>query len=118
MKGEGVRARSENKVLAKRERMVQEQLAGWGILDKAVLNAFRATPREAFVAPDLAEYAYDDTPLPIGQQQTISQPYIVARMTEALQFQPDDRVLEVGTGSGYAAAILAHLAKEVYTIER
>ena len=83
-----------------------------------MLAAFRAVPREAFVSADLAENAYDDNPLPIGEGQTISQPYVVALMAEAAKILPDARVLEVGAGSGYAAAVLALLAKEVVTIER
>jgi protein-L-isoaspartate(D-aspartate) O-methyltransferase len=98
--------------------MVETQIAGRGIRDPAVLAAMRAVPREDFVAPGQASRAYDDTPLPIGDGQTISQPYIVAVMTEALRLRPGDRVLEIGTGSGYAAAVLAVLAAEVYTIER
>ena len=89
-----------------------------GIRDEAVLRAMEIVPREQFVGVNLAEFAYDDTPLPIEEGQTISQPYIVALMTEALQLKPDDSVLEVGTGSGYAAAILSRVAKNVYTIER
>ena len=98
--------------------MVEWQIAGRGIRDPAVLAAMRRVPREAFVAPDRAERAYEDRPLPIGAGQTISQPYIVAVMTEALGLRPGDRVLEIGTGSGYAAAVLAVIAAEVYTIER
>jgi len=89
-----------------------------GIRDKAVLDAMATVPREKFVGIHLLEFAYDDTPLPIEEGQTISQPYIVALMSEALQLKPDDRVLEIGTGSGYAAAILSRLAREVYTVER
>jgi protein-L-isoaspartate(D-aspartate) O-methyltransferase len=101
-----------------RARMVERQLAGRGIRDPAVLEAMRTVPREAFVAPGQAAHAYDDGPLPIGDGQTISQPYIVAVMTEALRLQPGDRVLEIGTGSGYAAAVLSAIAGEVYTVER
>ena len=101
-----------------RERMVEEQIAARGIRDPAVLAAMRTVPRDAFVEDRLARLAYDDGPLPIGEGQTISQPYIVAAMTEALRLQPHDRVLEVGTGSGYAAAILAVIAADVYSIER
>jgi protein-L-isoaspartate(D-aspartate) O-methyltransferase len=101
-----------------RARMVDLQLAGRGISDPRVLEAFSAVPREAFVPPDLAECAYDDTPLPIGSAQTISQPYIVAITIESLGLRGDERVLEIGTGSGYAAAVLSRLAKEVFTVER
>ncbi len=102
----------------KREEMVERQLLRRGIADERVLAAFRRVPREAFVRPELAKYAYDDNPLPIGEGQTISQPYVVALMTEAARIGPGARVLDVGTGSGYAAAILAELAKEVVAIER
>src|SRR5216683_1476365 len=78
----------------------------------------RTVPREAFVPPELSTWAYEDMPLPIGDRQTISQPYMVAWMTAALQLAPDDRVLEIGTGSGYAAAVLSCLAQTVYTVER
>jgi protein-L-isoaspartate(D-aspartate) O-methyltransferase len=100
-----------------RERMV-EQIAALGVRDPAVLAAMRAVPRERFVPEHLAHRAYDDGPLPIGEGQTISQPYVVAVMTEALRLQPRDRVLEIGTGSGYAAAVLASIVAEVYTVER
>ncbi|HET7344031.1 MAG TPA: protein-L-isoaspartate(D-aspartate) O-methyltransferase [Methylomirabilota bacterium] len=101
-----------------REAMVREQIAGRGVRDAAVLAAMRAVPREEFVDRDLAPEAYEDAPLPIGEGQTISQPYIVAVMTEALRLAPRDRVLEIGTGSGYAAAVLARIAGDVYTVER
>jgi protein-L-isoaspartate(D-aspartate) O-methyltransferase len=101
-----------------RERMVEFQLVGRGIRDPAVLAAMRTVPRERFVDDALAHRAYEDGPLPIGEGQTISQPYIVAVMTEALRLHAGDRVLEIGTGSGYAAAVLAVIAAEVYTIER
>jgi protein-L-isoaspartate(D-aspartate) O-methyltransferase len=101
-----------------RARMVAEQLFARGIRDERVLGAFRKVPREAFVATELAESAYADHPLPIGEGQTISQPFVVALMTEAAKISPTARVLEVGAGSGYAAAILAELAKEVVAIER
>jgi len=104
--------------LRERERMVELQLARRGISDPRVLDAFRAVPREAFLPPELAEFAYRDTPLPIAAGQTISQPYIVAVTVEALGLRGAERVLEIGTGSGYAAAILGRLAKEVFTIER
>jgi protein-L-isoaspartate(D-aspartate) O-methyltransferase len=94
------------------------QISRQGIREPAVLKAIESVPREAFVPMELEEFAYHDTPLPIGNEQTISQPFIVALMAAALQLKPTDRVLEVGTGSGYAAAILASIAAEVYTIER
>jgi protein-L-isoaspartate(D-aspartate) O-methyltransferase len=103
---------------AARQRMVDEQIAARGIRDPAILKAFLSVPREAFVSPELAEFAHEDTPLPIEADQTISQPYIVAVMIQALGLKPADRVLEVGTGSGYAAALLGRIAAEVYTIER
>jgi protein-L-isoaspartate(D-aspartate) O-methyltransferase len=103
---------------AQRDRMVERQIAARGIRDPAVLAAVRSVPRERFLPPDLEEFAYQDSPLPIEQGQTISQPFIVALMTEALRLGPHDRVLEIGTGSGYAAAVLARIACEVYTIER
>jgi protein-L-isoaspartate(D-aspartate) O-methyltransferase len=98
--------------------MVRTQIAARGIQDPAVLEAMRSVPREAFLPPELEEFACDDSPLPIGRGQTISQPYIVALMAAAAALRPGDRVLEVGTGSGYAAAVLARIAREVYTIER
>ena len=101
-----------------RKQMIDYQLAARGLQDEAVLAAVNAVPREKFVPPELVEFAYHDSPLPIAARQTISQPYIVALMTAALELQQSDRVLEVGTGSGYAAAILAQIAREVYTIER
>ncbi len=101
----------------RRRRMVERQIAARGISDPAVLAAMLAVPREAFVPAWLAADAYDDCALPIEEGQTISQPYIVALMTAALAIRPGDKVLEVGTGSGYGAAVLAHVAAEVYTIE-
>ncbi len=100
-----------------RERMVEEQIAGRGVSDPDVLEAMRTIPRHAFVE-DNPRSAYEDRPLPIGRGQTISQPYMVAWMTEVLDLDDDQTVLEVGTGSGYQAAILAHIADHVYTIER
>jgi protein-L-isoaspartate(D-aspartate) O-methyltransferase len=100
------------------KRMVSEQIVARGIRDPLVLDALRAVPRHRFVPPEYADMAYSDGPLPIGQGQTISQPYIVALMTEVLELRGDENVLEVGTGSGYQAAVLAHLAKQVHTIER
>jgi protein-L-isoaspartate(D-aspartate) O-methyltransferase len=101
-----------------RREMVDAQLVARGIRDPAVLQAMSTVPREAFVPADQVQFAYADAPLPIGQGQTISQPYIVALMTEALEVTPDDRVLEIGTGSGYAAAVLSRIVKEVCTVER
>ena len=101
-----------------REEMVNKQIEARGISDLQVLLAMRKVPRHLFVGEALMDQAYGDFPLPIGHQQTISQPYIVAEMTQALQLTPDDRVLEIGTGSGYQAAILAEIAFRVYTIER
>ena len=97
--------------------MVEGQIEARGIADPRVLAAMRKVPRERFVPADLAARAYDDRPLPIGQGQTISQPYIVAYMTETLRTAPTQRVLEIGTGSGYQAAVLGELVREVYTIE-
>ena len=102
----------------RRNRMVEEQLRGRGIRDERVLTAMGRVPRERFVAPEYAWDAYADGPLPIGSGQTVSQPYMVAAMVEALEVRPSDRVLEVGTGTGYEAAVLAELAGEVWTIER
>jgi protein-L-isoaspartate(D-aspartate) O-methyltransferase len=101
-----------------RERMVDAQLARGGIRDRYVLKAMRRVPREAFVAPGLEEFAYEDAPLPIAEEQTISQPYIVALMIAAACVRPGDRVLEVGAGSGYAAAVLSQIANTVFAIER
>jgi protein-L-isoaspartate(D-aspartate) O-methyltransferase len=101
-----------------RDIMFREDLIGRGIKDTAVLRAMHEVPREAFIAPELAAHAYADHPLPIEEEQTISQPYIVAYMTEALALTPGDRVLEIGTGSGYAAAVLSRIAAMVYTVER
>ncbi len=100
-----------------RESMVDRQIAAMGIEDPRVLEAMRKVPRHLFVPERYRALSYRDHPLPIGEDQTISQPYIVAFMTEALNLRPEDRVLEIGTGSGYQAAILAELVKEVYTIE-
>ncbi len=101
-----------------RERMVRDQIAARGVRDPRVLEAMRIIPRHVFVPPDKQMWAYEDRPLSIGHGQTISQPYIVARMTELLGLQGDEKVLEVGTGSGYQAAILGYLAPEVHTVER
>lgn len=101
-----------------REIMIQDHLIRRGIRDQAVLKAMREVPREKFVDTWMADQAYEDSPLPIACGQTISQPYIVAYMTEALELTTSDRVLEIGTGSGYAAAILSRLVKTVHTVER
>jgi protein-L-isoaspartate(D-aspartate) O-methyltransferase len=100
-----------------RKRMVQTQIRAMGVRDEKVLAAMSKVPRHLFVPEAYRPLAYADGPLPIGQGQTISQPYIVAFMTEALGLSPEDRVLEVGTGSGYQAAVLAEVVREVYTIE-
>lgn len=102
---------------SERERMVQEQLAARGIDDPAVLAAMRSVPRHLFVESDLAADAYADRPLPIGFGQTISQPYIVALMTQLSEVRPGARVLEIGTGSGYQAAVLAEMGVEVFSVE-
>lgn len=97
--------------------MVRDQIASRGIKNAQVLKALRSVPRHLFMPVDVRPHAYEDRPVPIGYGQTISQPYIVAFMSEALEVQPKHRVLEIGTGSGYQAAILSGLAAEVYTIE-
>ncbi|SDB21075.1 protein-L-isoaspartate(D-aspartate) O-methyltransferase [Desulfonatronum thiosulfatophilum] len=102
----------------KRERMVREQIESRGITDSAVLAAMRKVPRHLFVEEALRAQSHEDHPLPIGYGQTISQPYIVALMTALLHVQPGMRVLEIGTGSGYQAAILAEMGADVYTVER
>lgn len=102
----------------RRATMVERDLAGRGIADARVLEAMSRVPREAFVHHDLRDVAYDDGPLPIEHQQTISQPFIVARMIEALGLRGGERVLDIGTGSGYAAAVLGRIAADVYTVER
>lgn len=101
-----------------RERMVESQIKARGIRDERVIKAMLKVPRHLFVDPALRDQAYGDFPLPIGERQTISQPYIVALMTEALELKGQERVLEIGTGSGYQTAILAELALWVYTIEK
>jgi protein-L-isoaspartate(D-aspartate) O-methyltransferase len=103
---------------SERWRMVETQLVSRQINDPRVLDAMRTIPRHRFVSPDHRSFAYTDGPLPIGLGQTISQPYIVALMTQLLQLQGPEKVLEVGTGSGYQAAILGYLAKEVHSVER
>jgi len=101
-----------------RDRMVETQLAGRGIRNHRVLEAMRRVPRHLFVEEALQEQAYSDYPLPIGEKQTISQPYIVALMSEVLELKGDEKILEIGTGSGYQAAILAELADRVFSVER
>lgn len=103
---------------AAREQMVEEQLRGRGIHDERVLKAMRTVPRHLFVDANVRDRAYDDAPLPIDAAQTISQPYMVALMVELLELRGHERVLEVGTGSGYQAAVLAELAAEVYSVDR
>jgi protein-L-isoaspartate(D-aspartate) O-methyltransferase len=110
--------RDEDSYFSKlREEMVRTQIEARGIKDKRLLKAMRKVPRHKFVPWLYRKFAYEDTPLPIGERQTISQPYIVALMTELLDLTGEEKVLEIGTGSGYQAAILAELAAEVYTIE-
>jgi protein-L-isoaspartate(D-aspartate) O-methyltransferase len=101
----------------RRERMVTEQLSARGIRDPRVLSAMRKVPRERFVEASMRERAYEDSPLPIGYGQTISQPYMVARMCELAELGGDEAVLEIGAGSGYQAAVLAELARQVYAVE-
>ncbi|MFQ5722341.1 MAG: protein-L-isoaspartate(D-aspartate) O-methyltransferase [Candidatus Aminicenantales bacterium] len=107
----------KKKFSREREKMVKSQIKNRGIKDERVLEAMKKVPRHMFVSKEMLPYAYSDEPLPIGHGQTISQPYIVAYMTEALHLTGKERVLEIGTGSGYQAAVLAEIAKEVYTIE-
>jgi protein-L-isoaspartate(D-aspartate) O-methyltransferase len=111
-------APEQDRMAALRARMVEDQLARRGISDERVLAAMGAVPREAFVPPDRQAEAYEDCPLPIGERQTISQPFIVALMIEAAELKPGDRVLEVGSGCGYAAAVMGRIAGEVFGIER
>lgn len=115
--GSGGEAAQEEKYARQRERMVKEQIEARGVKDPAVLRAMRKVPRHEFVPAEYRDRAYADHPLPIGRGQTISQPYIVAYMTEALELKPGDRVLEIGTGSGYQAAVLAEITDEVYSVE-
>ena len=117
MMGQSELVRAEDAEVKSREEMVRNQLAAGGIRNPEVLQAMTEVPRHEFVPASLRPYAYADGPLPIGHGQTISQPFIVAYMTQALELSKEDTVLEVGTGSGYQAAILGKLAKEVYTIE-
>jgi protein-L-isoaspartate(D-aspartate) O-methyltransferase len=110
---------TDSRFAVERDRMVEQQLAspGRGITNARVLDVMRKVPRHEFVPANIRAHAYSDRPLPIGYDQTVSQPFIVAFMTEKLEPKPTDRVLEIGTGSGYQAAVLAELVKEVYTIE-
>jgi len=105
-------------MVQQRENMVARQIKGRGIYDPLVLAAMRDVPREAFIDEKHKSFAYDDGPLPILEGQTISQPYVVALMTELLNLTTEDRVLEIGTGSGYAAAVLSRVASTIYTVER
>ncbi len=109
---------AEQRFAEQRFRMVKNQIEGRGLYAPRLLDALRHVPRHRFVPPEYQHMAYSDGPLPIGQGQTISQPYIVALMTSLLLLEGEENVLEVGTGSGYQAAVLAHLAREVHTIER
>ena len=102
----------------RRQRMVDTQIASRGVRDRHVLDAMRGVPREAFVGEDMREFAYEDSALPIEKEQTISQPYIVALMIEAAEVRPGERVLEVGAGSGYAAAVMGQIAGDVHAVER
>ena len=108
----------QNEYKSKRVQMVEAQIRDRGVKDRRVLEAFTKVPRHLFLDEALWPQAYDDNPLPIGEKQTISQPYIVALMTEALHLTGQEKVLEIGTGSGYQTAILAALAEQVYSIER
>jgi protein-L-isoaspartate(D-aspartate) O-methyltransferase len=108
----------EQEIESARERMVEQQLVKRGIRDPRVLEAMRRVPRHRFIPPQDQQLAYADGPLPIGYRQTISQPFIVALMTQLLELEGEEKVLEVGAGSGYQAAVLAHLAKQVYSVER
>jgi len=110
-------AAQEDAWSARRRTMVENQIASRGVRDPRVLAAMAKVPRHLFIPPALWDEAYADYPLPIGEGQTISQPYIVAFMTDALAIRPEDKVLEVGTGSGYQAAVLAELAADVYSVE-
>ncbi|MHB8126073.1 MAG: protein-L-isoaspartate(D-aspartate) O-methyltransferase [Desulfitobacteriaceae bacterium] len=112
------KAINDDQRLAERVRMVENQLVEKGIQDEAVLESMRLVPRHRFVLEDMEQFAYESKPLPITHGQTISQPYIVALMAQALELKKDDKVLEIGTGSGYSAAVLSRIINKVYTIER
>jgi len=103
---------------SRRQKMVERDIAARGVRDELILDAMRKVPRELFLPEKLREFAYEDTPLPIAGEQTISQPYIVAFMAEALTLKGGEKVLEIGAGSGYAAAVLSEIAANVYTVER
>ena len=107
-----------NTLLRQKEEMIEKQLRSRGIKNERILTAMEEVPRERFIKKELVEFAYRDAPLPIEEEQTISQPYVVALMAEALELEADDKVLDVGTGSGYAAAVLSRIVDEVYTVER
>ena len=113
----GASAHEEQRWAQARRQMVEEQLVRRGLRDEHVLRAMALVPRHHFVAPPYREHAYADRPLPIGHGQTISQPYIVALMTELLELEPDHKVLEIGTGCGYQTAVLAELAEDIFSIE-
>lgn len=113
-----IEPQADSERVEERSRMVQEQLRARAIRDERVLEAFYRIPRHEFVAPGYRPQAYEDHPLPIGDEQTVSQPYIIARSLEALELKGEERVLEIGTGSGYQTALLALLARQVYSIER
>lgn len=113
----GIVCADETDFSIKRQKMVESQIKDRGVSDQRVLDAMLKVERHVFAPLALRDFAYNDYPLPIGEGQTISQPYIVALMTELVTIKEDDKVLEIGTGSGYQAAILAELSKEVYTIE-
>jgi len=112
-----IKPANTDKTTIQRLRMVEEQIEGRGITDRRILDAMRKIPRHLFIDSSLKESAYGDHPLPIGEGQTISQPYVVAWMTESLSLKSTDRVLEIGTGSGYQAAVLAEIVKQVNTVE-
>lgn len=118
MKLSKTEAKNQKLFASQRQRMVRRQLKARGIRDKALLQAMKEVPRERFVPENLQEFAYDDAPLPIGEAQTISQPYVVALMIEAAELTPNSRVLEIGAGSGYCVAIMSKLAGKVFAIER
>jgi Protein-L-isoaspartate(D-aspartate) O-methyltransferase (PCMT) len=113
-----IRAVPEIDFVSRRSDMVEHQIAARGVRSKLVLEAMRKVPREEFLPPSLREFAYEDSPLPIAEGQTISQPYIVSLMADALLLKGGEQVLEIGTGSGYAAAVLAEIAANVYSVER